>query len=530
MKNEVQSTNLPWWNSHISQKNTEWLAENVKVVDDSVKEMLLLIKQDGDISIENDLSNLMKPQLLAHINEISHRHHMLADHYSKLTGELRSHIQSETEMENHEGTIFCSQQNPSFQTPAKKLEMHNVEGQVVSSDISLNSGGGISDASFNEDSGSSAFSSDSDSESFNSRSNERPSSQPSGKMRVAKSEDYEMLLRRVSDYEEELKVSNQKLKFAEEEIAKLKSQLQNNEEVFVKMGSIESQLVSAKNQIKLQEADIDLENKKSLILQGKIVELEANFQSEKRQVLELQESVNKYKAELLNRDLEIQKLSAEIQDATGNFALEKWQLESCISKLSERLTFHEARTEELQMESESLTDEIKKHESRKVEMEREQKAINLKWQNEVEFFKAELCKKNVLMNTLNGDLDILKHKHDNLTVEKDGIIAKLQTLNAELSDRDNQIQLLEYNLQESHSENKRLTAVSESENMQKAQLKSRIDELEKELGMQRVMISERAEEKREAIRQLCFSLDHFRSAYEELRGTYVMCKRPTAVV
>ncbi|PIN01460.1 hypothetical protein CDL12_26029 [Handroanthus impetiginosus] len=516
MENEVRNFVSPWWNSQICLENSEWLAENVKGVDQSVQEMLMLIEHDGD-SI--DSNHPKQSELIARIKEISERHHLLADHYSKLTGELSSHVQLANEMKNYEKTTFTT----PFHTPDKKLGMHNVDGQVVSSDLS--SGGGISDTTPNEGSESSSLSSDSDSESYNSSANERSSSIPSGKMLK-----HEMLLRQISEYENELTVSNQKFQTAQEEIAKLMRELQNNEEVMVKMGSLEAQLVSAKNQIKLQEAEIEKENKRSLLLQGEIVELEAKLESEKRQVQELQESITKYTAELSDRDLEIRRLNAELQNASGNFALEKRQIESSVSKLSESLIFHEARIKELQTQCESLADQIKKSKSEKVEMERNQEALKISWQDDIDHVKEELCEKNLLVDTLNQNLDGLKLKYDMLMAKKDGVNAKLQTLSAALSVRDDQIQSLEHNLHELHSENKRLNADCDGANMLTTELKSRIDEIEKEVGMQAIMISDTSEQKREAIRQLCFSIDHFRRAYEELRNTYVLHKRPTAMV
>lgn len=517
--------------------------------------MLLLIEHDGDFSVEKLHNNHpMQPELIARIKEISHRHHLLADHYNKLTGDLSSYIQSANEMKNYEKTTFGHQLTHPFLTPEKKLGMQNVESQVVRSDLSLSSGGGISDTTPIEGSESSLLSSDSDSESYNSSPTERSSLLPSGKMlkhelinveteisemgrviapteqehsyeaiKTGESGEYEMLMRRISDYEKELKVSKEKFQFAEEEIAKLKSELQNNEAFMVKMGSIEAQLVSAENQIKLHEAEIEKENQRSLMLQRQIVDLEAKLESEKRQVQKLQESVTNYIAELSDRDLEIQKLNAELQDASGNFALEKWQLQSSVIKLSERLTFHEAITYELQKQCESF-------EAEKVEMVRKQEALNVSWQDNIERMKVELCEKNVLVDTLNENLDELKRNYDMLMAEKDGVNAKLQTFSADLSVvRDDQIQCLERNLHELHFKNERLSAGSDSANKLTAELKSRIDELEKEVGIQAVMISDTAEEKREAIRQLCFSLDHFRSAYQELRNKYTILNQPTAM-
>lgn len=433
-----------------------------------------------------------------------------------------------------------------FLTPDKKLGMQIDESLAVSSDLSQSSGGGISDTTPVEGSESSLLSSDSDSESYNSSPRESLDLLLSAKMlkheivkvgteisvmgglaalpdqensyETVKSGEYELQMR-LSHYEKELKVSREKLVSAEEDVAKLRNELQKNEAFITKMGSMDAQLASAENQIKCYEADIEKENEKSLMLQWQVVDLETKLESEKRQVDELHESVKKYTAELSDRDLVIQKLNADLQDALGSFSLEKWQLESSVSKLSEDLAYHEGRANELQKQQESL-------EAEKIETARNQEAQQIIWQDNLELVKTE---KNTVVDTLNKNLDELKLKYNILMAEKDGVDAKLQTLNSDLSAGNNQIQRLECALLELQSENEQLRAGSDSSNKLTSELKSRILELEKELGMQAAMITDTAEGKREAIRQLCFTLDHFRSAYQQLREEYGFCKRPAAM-
>jgi len=57
------------------------------------------------------------------------------------------------------------------------------------------------------------------------------------------------------------------------------------------------------------------------------------------------------------------------------------------------------------------------------------------------------------------------------------------------------------------------------------ELRSSAKELEEEVERQRVVILEGAEEKREAIRQLCFSLEHYRNGYHMLRQAFMGHKR-----
>ncbi|GFP86630.1 hypothetical protein PHJA_000806800 [Phtheirospermum japonicum] len=492
MENEAMKLDASYWNGQICLDNSEWLAENIKGIDQSVKEMLQLIEHDLDSKVDDDNNNPKQPELIACIKEISHRHHLLVDHYNKVTGELSK---SANKTKNNEKTTFDSKLTPPFLTPMNnKLRTHDAEG----SDLSLSSGGGISDITPNEGSQSS-FSSDSDSEAYYTIRNEH-----SGSFSSRKTMRHEIIkmAAEISEYEKELNISNEKLMSAEEEIAKFKNELLNNE----------AEIMSARNQIKLQEAEIEKENERSLNLQRKIVDLETELESEKK----------KYTVDLSGRDRQIQKLNTEFQDASGNFALEKWQLESTVSKLSERLN-------ELQTQFDSLAAENKKRESEKAEMERKQEALRITWEDDIESVKNEISEKNELVGSLNENLDGFKLKYDLLMVEKDGVIAKVQTLGAEISCRDDMIRHLEHNLKELHSENKRLSQLCESGNELTCELKSRIEELEREAGMKAIVISDMAEGKREAIRQLCFSIEHFRCAYEEVRDACVARKGPTGV-
>lgn len=466
-------------------------------LDQAVKEMQVLVEKHENLCVEKIGED--ETELIACVKEISHRHHLLAHHYKKAN----------------------SHSNHPFLTPDKKLAKAH-----VSSDSSLSSGGGISDTTPVEGSESSLLSSDSDSDSCNSSPVERLTSLASGKMLKHEivnvgtevSEmggEYEMLMR-LSDYEKELKASKEKLASAEEEIAKLES----------KMSSMEAHLVSAENRIRLHEAYNEEENRKSLNLHSQIVVLEGRLETEKKQVEELQERVK-------DRDFTIQRLNADLQDASGSFALEKWQLESSVSKL--------------QQQCELL-------ESQKIETVEKQEALQISWQENLDLVKKELSEKKSAVDALNKVLDDLKRNYDTLKAEKDGVDAKLQTLNADLSLRYDKIQYLEGSLLELKSENERLNAEADcanklanevkSQNLElkcenerlnaeadranklATEVESRNLELVKEVEMQAVMISETADGKREAIKQLCFSLDYFRNAYQELR----IHKQPTAMV
>ncbi|KAF2305785.1 hypothetical protein GH714_008182 [Hevea brasiliensis] len=109
--------------------------------------------------------------------------------------------------------------------------------------------------------------------------------------------------------------------------------------------------------------------------------------------------------------------------------------------------------------------------------------------------------------------------------EKDGLNAKVNTLTADLSSQDNQIGQMDEHLWRMQMEILELIARSEIVQKLVDPLRSRVVELEKEVDKQRGELSAGAEQKREAIRQLCFSLDHYRSGYKELCVAFIQQKR-----
>ncbi|CAA2957568.1 NETWORKED 4B [Olea europaea subsp. europaea] len=545
MESEEMKSDSLWWYSHTSPEISKLVAEDVKVVDESVEEMLQLIGHSGDYSMEKvDSYHLKQDELIAHVKEFSRRYHLLAERYSGLTGELHRYVESGTKMEN------------SILTTDKKLGMQEFErGDFTCNSVS--SGRDTSDLSLNDGSRFIMLSSDSDSESYNSSPNAHLSPLPTRKMQEhvilnletefsgmegvvdptkhdhaidtqkVDSGRYKEMLKNISTYEEQLRISSQKLRFQEEEITRMRNEQKTNESLLVKLASMETQLESAKNEIKMHVVHIQTENRKVSQLQMHIAVLEAEIESEKSQVLDLQESIIKYNADVAERDYEIRKLSAALQDASENFASEKAQLESHISNLSERLTTQEARTEEWKLQCESLVNEIKQHEGNKNEMKRMHEAQEVCWQDEIESMALELYEKNECVNTMNKDLDRLKLEYDTLRAEKDELNAKLQTLSAELSSRETQVLETECRLHQLHSVNVQLSAGFENANKITDELRSKVEELGKEVEWQRVLISDSAEEKREAIRQLCFALEHYRNLNEEVRGAY---KRPAVMV
>ncbi|CAN1297506.1 Protein NETWORKED 4B [Linum perenne] len=280
---------------------------------------------------------------------------------------------------------------------------------------------------------------------------------------------YEELLEKVVMYEDEMKVSNLRLQKSEEEVSWLKNELTKGEE------TLQSRIESAYREVKDKEADLEVERRRVVELENKIAEEEVQDQ------LKLaQDEIEKLKAEL----------SSERKQVT---ALEEINLsyETLHASLEHKLTQCEAE---------------------KMEMKTSYDAQEFQFRGEISQLKADLNNKVEQVEGLNKSYDTLKPERDELN-------AKVDTMRAEVHNQEAQKLEMEQHLRCLNLENGDLIA----------ELRLRVGELEKEVDRQNGEILAMAEEKREAIRQLCLSLDHYRSDYKELRDAIVGQKRVRVV-
>lgn len=554
-------------------------------VDKSVEAMLKLIEEDGDsFGIKAAADYERKPDLIANAEGLCHRYKLLAERYDHLTGELRKYLPSFLQIQNSVISHSGSGQGSPLATPDFMSARTKFGQQSVSFDLFLSSGGS-SDLSVKEGFESSSIGSDSELELFDSTINKHSNPHvtsdieglsgteekvkvtkkkiPNFEVEIQENEDYEALLKRISKYDEELKETHKKLQLSEEVVVRLKGEFNKKEAFTVLIGDLQAQLDSAHGEIKVRESDLEMEKRMGLELQmeiGNLVEeleiareklkvsedesneisqgkcrlqgqlelaqkfvatLESKLESEKMQVLELQEKIVKHIADVSKRDQEIKELNSALSNAQKTFTLDEMKLQSDISALSEELALSEARAVESQLRRKLLEIEISKSEVARKEMVCLHEAQQNGLCNEIEQLKANIAERGKTVEALNKKLDVLKLKYDMLVAEKDGLDAKVQMLIAEMDSRDKQIKRLEEDTHQMHIECVELTIGSESAQELVDELRVRVGELEKEVDRQRIVISDRAEEKREAIRQLCFSLEHYRSGYQELRQAFV---------
>lgn len=560
-------------------------------VNQSVKRMIEIIGQLDDSSVEKREIYCQKgPEMISLVQEINHRHQFLAEQYDHLAEELQSNVSPGNHIEKSSSGVFRTCQGNPYLTPDQKLGVYKIEQQAIAFDLPLSSSGSSSSTVSAKEGFESSSSSSSDSESYNSSLQNHSNSEPTNSEEMPSNLEIASDVQKLIENKEhcgELRILNQKLRFFEDEIARLKSELEIKTSVAV--DDLKAELEKVTADAKAREDDLELEKKKVLKLQmqnseletkiadssckietlvkelksttekldiseGKLAKFEqdisseisqstlqlqsklqlsertkalmkATLASESLRIMELQGRITRYISDVSDRDCEISKLTTASQEFLRNSEVEKASLQCHNSSLLEKLTLLEAKCAEREVQIKLLENDIKRCEASKLEMKGMYEAQEIKWQCDIEGLKVHLNEKGAEVEMLNKSCDGLKLKYDMLMAEKDGLIAKIHTLNAQLCDRDIKIQDLEAKLHHLKLQHVDITAVSESSLKQRDDLKLKVEELEKEVERQAAIISDRAEEKREAIRQLCFSLEHYRSGYQELREAYIGLRR-----
>ncbi|CAL0334756.1 unnamed protein product [Lupinus luteus] len=349
----------------------------------------------------------------------------------------------------------------------------------------------------------------------------------SKRARIDNGEDFRA---RVNAYEQELRIVNQKLRLSEEESTKLKIELEKyrsmesqnlqvaiEEDLDLKLlepqGTMDKEIVkSLREELRMTKEKLESSQMQIASLKpetGKLSESvyweeqvnlaqrdiaawKTKFNSEKRERIKIQERLERLKTSVIDRDNEIRDLKTAASDAWEKVYLERAQLKSEIFKLLEEQTRLEEHIREWEYLSQSLEEKLR---------------------IEIEILKKEIKNGKKNITDLNENLDVLK-------LERDNLIEEVGSLKEEVISRDNKIEQLDIHLNQLHMDYVELIIEMEDTQAQMEELKSRAMELDEEIERQRTEIIEGAEEKREAIRQLCFSLEHYRNGYNVLKKAF----------
>ncbi|XP_019437272.1 PREDICTED: protein NETWORKED 4A-like isoform X2 [Lupinus angustifolius] len=224
---------------------------------------------------------------------------------------------------------------------------------------------------------------------------------------------------------------------------------------------------------------------------------------------ELEDKITQHQANETEHDHEVRKLKAEIDD-----------LKSDISRLSKSQKLLDSRLKEWEARSKVSQRKMKQSEAEKVKLEKLHANQKLLFKAEITSLKEELDHKRHDVEAVNKEFDQHKQKYDMLMTEIDEANAKVDKLMAEVSSRDNQIAKMKTKLVQLQAQQPELISRSEARLNLVNELKLKVEDLENKVTIQNAVISDRAEEKREAIRQLCISIEHYRSEYRELRRAF----------
>ncbi|PON48607.1 Protein Networked (NET), actin-binding (NAB) domain containing protein [Trema orientale] len=533
-------SNFPGSSWEINPNSSKWLAENLKEMDQSVRRMLTLIEEDGSLTMNVEMYFQRKSELLANVKEFHQLYRTLAERYDHMTKELCKSIPSDLQLQGSGNSESSYEQDSPLLTPDVKVGLPKSGHQAAGLDTSPSSPGAGSVFSLKEGNESSSLSSsDSESESFVNNYLRTPLSINSQSLQQ-KTIELETELSNLNDKlqtrEADLELERKRVLDLQGQIFELETHVSNTD---YKSGMLEEELEVTRNMLKGSDKEIanlrhvlnereteghQLQNQLELARED-IATFEARLDSERRHVSELQERIVRYNADVSDRDLKVSELKAALHDAEKQFSMEKAQLQSDVSSLSEKQVLLGLRLKECELRTKELEDKILLSEAEKIEMQRFHVAEEMALKNENNQLKVELSERREHVEVLNKEFDKFKLKYDMLMAEKDGLIARVDTLMANVSARDNQIQEIERYLSQLRKKQEELIDESQSAQRLIDELKLRMDELQNEVDRQRIVISDGAEEKREAIRQLCFSLEHYRSGYQELRQAIIGHRR-----
>ncbi|XP_047338513.1 protein NETWORKED 4A [Impatiens glandulifera] len=490
-----------WWDSHISPKNSKWLSENLEEMDQSVKRMLKLIEQDADsFGKKAEMYYQKRPQLISHVEEFYRMYRSLAERYDQVTGELRKNIPCDLQSHGSGISEISSEPASICPSPDQRPNRRNKSGpRPAGFEVFLGSGGSSSDLGNKEgDDESSTLDSESDSDdssSVNNYSDEQGLRTKIAELETELRQVKENLLERSHGDEEEISAlrievsdpeptppeddedgEEAKIQILEREMRITKEKLHNSER---EIENLRRELGSSQTQIRRLQEQFGSANKDNVAWKSKL-------DREQREVSKLHDRIARFKTNLSERDHEIRQLKESINNANKSLSEENSMLQAEITKSTKEKTLLEDNIKEWDLKCQSLEEEVRRIKAGKQEIE-----------------------------------ELLGEEIERFKLEKDELDLKILKLTGEVNVKSNEIEHMDQHLRQLHMEHVELVSGNEKLKgeikKQNVEFVSRIGELEGEIEKQKEAILEGAEGKREAIRQLCLSIEHYRTGYQELR-------------
>ncbi|XP_028805084.1 protein NETWORKED 4A [Neltuma alba] len=525
---ESRKSHSWWWDSHVSPKNSKWLAENLEEMDKRVKRMLKLIEEDADsFAKKAEMYYQKRPELISLVEDFYRMYRSLAERYDHVTIELRKNIPSDLQSQGSGISDLGSVSGLSSTMPSPGRPSHRKSSnRAAGFDVFLGSGGNGSDAGHGEGSESSMTS---DSEEDSDDSSIHNDSGFPGSI-----DDYHRQSRKIMELEIEVRDLKEKIWQQEEENAEKRERNENCEEILAKVNEYEQELEKVNKKLRLSEEEIsvlkiELDRLRSLEpadLQATIefsstqehLEPHNKIKSPEEELRITKETLEASEKHIASLEFETIKSAQKIQELQD-------QLDSAskdIAAWKTKFNTEKKETNELQkrLENTKLGLLDQDHEIRDLKAaiaDAETRNVNSE-KAETEALKGEIKEREKNRKNLNATMNALKSERDDLNAE-------VGRLKIEINRRDDRIEQLGWHLNQLHMEHVKLLSGREDAQKQVKELKQRGKELEEEIERHKNEILQGAEEKREAIRQLCLSLEHYRNDYNRLRQDYAERRR-----
>ncbi|EFJ11378.1 hypothetical protein SELMODRAFT_126235 [Selaginella moellendorffii] len=483
-----------WWDSHISPKNSKWLEDNLQGN---------LFKMNGQLRQLNTDNEQAKSELVTSKNESerlrviwSQEKEELQERMGKVTSELE-----EVKRLKDEAQALLDENSQLHKT--RELEMESLKHTRSRETFSL----------------------------------------------------YKFLFGDDDDQPEERDVSHDEVAKKAIELQSKYSELKAREvslksdiiEGNIRIQQLEEEIATLKGEKELLDEDIEKEAKQTVDYERKLQELEATvkeseencqkltaeFQKVTEEHASVSANVQKLDAELAGLQKEHEQLQAEKKMAESDLENTKVALQASQLELEKRqreleddLSASNARLQEAMEEIGQLKQEkcdLHEEHQRSVENEAKKTADYDRKIQELEelasvqeenrMLKFELSKRDILIKRLEGDFIKLRDDKAEVTEQLKTATEQLNRMHAELLELREEDKRLRSKLESMAEKMKALQAERQRMSLANSQLSSKVVALEQENKLQS---SEMAEEKRAAIRQLCFSLSCMREHNERL--------------
>ncbi|CAM0879724.1 unnamed protein product [Alopecurus aequalis] len=408
-----------WWDSHISPKNSKWLAENLEEMDKQVKEMVQLIEEDGDsFAKKAQMYYQRRPMLITHVENFYRMYRALAERYDNVTGELRKNIPSRMQSQGSlSGSEYGSelQRSPS-PSPSPELQRSWTREQSPRA------------AGFD------FFLSNKTNDSPSSRKDPESASQSESD---AKSEDGDddgiayTLHQKVLELEDELNAANQKLLDANRklEVFEEKSlrchcdymENGNGTDHATQVRDIEGELTSTREKLEssqeeisnlqrsLENAAILSEERSRLLEQNK--ELEAEITNLKEEMASARQH---FDDKLSESDAEISKYREQLAAASEKLLQERSTNSEEVGKLQETIQSTRNKLEEVSEEKALVEERVKQLEESSAEAENQRQELV----HAAEMLSEDKFRHEAEILTLRQSMEDLKPEFKRITEER----------------------------------------------------------------------------------------------------------------